>query len=110
MTYNDVKLVIFSMCAWLYLCIVVFGIIGNTLTFIIFSRKKLAKMSFSVYFRLLVIFDSIVLIDTFNYFIKKGFDNAGIERSAFLCKTIHYVCDSFELSACMYIFAICIFL
>ena len=101
MVSTETKDLIVLICIWFYPFIFVFGVIGNALAFIVFSRKKLAKSSFSVYFRFLAVSDSIALIDSVNNFAKYGFHSAIADRSDLMCKTFHYLCDTMELSSGM---------
>ena len=99
MNYEEVKELVITIFIWFYPFIFIFGIIGNVLAFLTFSRKKFAKMSFSIYFRFLAFTDSIALVAAINNFAKYRYDWAIADQSAFLCKTIHYMCDSIELSS-----------
>lgn len=46
-------------------CVSVVGIVGNLLTFIVFMRKRFAHNSFSFYIKILILSDTIVLLNSF---------------------------------------------
>ena len=55
--YSTVNIILFSAT----LAVVLIGLVGNILTFMVFSRKKFQKNSISVYCRALAIFDSFIV-------------------------------------------------
>ena len=56
-----------AMCnAYVHAFIFGFGILGNLISFVVFSRKRFKFTIFHIYFRLFVITDSIVLFQALN--------------------------------------------
>lgn len=67
-----------------------FGFFGNFLSFLIFSTTSIRKNSISIYFALMAIFDSVLLVNSVYYFIS---DMTGflINRvNDFFCRTKNY--------------------
>ena len=79
---------------WYYPIIMAFGFAGNLLAFVVFSQPKLSKTSFAVYFRFLVVSDSITLLQAINDFHIYRYGRAVADYSAFVCSAYHYVVDS----------------
>jgi hypothetical protein len=85
------ELTAISVIGFLKLPIIFFGLVGNFLSFLVFSRKKFSKYSISVYFRAMAIAESFVVYqfvyDIIYYFygIKLG------AVSNFWCKIHYYV-------------------
>lgn len=50
--------------------IVLFGLVGNIITFIVFSRKKFEKVAMIFLFRVMTVTDSIALIQCLQAFFK----------------------------------------
>ena len=96
MTINIIIVDVFS---WLFPFIFAFGIVGNVISFVVFSRRQLAKKSFSVYFRFLAVSDSLALVDSLNNFAKYKFGTAFADHSFLTCKAFHYIADSMELAS-----------
>jgi hypothetical protein len=71
--------------------ILLFGLIGNTLTFIIFSRKVFAKNSINIYARALAFIDNFILL---RFIYDAGFLFFNIDLSlvsSLNCKGIIYI-------------------
>ena len=66
------------------------GAIGNVFSFIIFSRNKFRKTSFSLYFRVLAICDTFTLLYTI-YDMRKEMFGIDLQNGSFYwCKTAYY--------------------
>ena len=80
-----IKILNFSYCL-----IIIIGLAGNTISFIIFSCKKFQRTIFSTYFRFLSVFDSIyfifIIIKMLIYVEVNLYD-----LSSFSCKIIFYL-------------------
>lgn len=69
------------------LLISVVGISSNLLTIWVFSRKRFSTSSYSFYFRVMVVFEIIILAHTFRHW-SRFFLNFDLDKlSPFLCKT-----------------------
>jgi hypothetical protein len=68
-----------------------FGIIGNIMAFLVFSRKKFKKTIFENYFRLLIITNSIIPLNEINLFLDNIFHIKLHSISYFICKTRLYI-------------------
>ena len=76
--------------AYFYLTSISFGLIGNLLSFLVFSRKQFNNTIFNVYFRLITITDSASVLTQLNYSLKLGF-NIDIKLISNLsCKLLDY--------------------
>ncbi len=85
--YQQIKTII----VYSFFVIVIIGIIFNSLTFIIFSRKRFKQTVFYTYFRCLIISDTICLIMPINKVLEYNY-NIYIEKmSTFLCKSRVYL-------------------
>ena len=88
MNINDI--IIYNIFLISYVIVLIFGLAGNILSFIVFSRKKFKNTLFSIYFRVLNIADVytilFALVDFLKY--KVGYEIEII--SAFFCKTTFY--------------------
>ena len=73
-----------------YSIVLVLGAFGNIFSFIIFSRDKFRKTSFSLYFRVLAISDTLTLFYTINDIQNEVLDLDLKKSSYFWCKTANY--------------------
>lgn len=70
--------------------IAAFGIVGNILTYCVFGRKRLKNSSYSFYFRIIAILDSITLLSACRYWAR-FFLNLNLDLiSPLLCKLNDY--------------------
>ena len=75
--------------------VVIIGLIGNILTFIVFARRKFRNNSISINFRALAIFDSFIVLEAvinfylifYKYYIAQYFDT--------VCKLVSYISYTF---------------
>ena len=70
--------------------VLVMGAIGNIFSFIIFSRDKFRKTSFSLYFRVLAFSDTFTLLYIINDVSAELFDQDFANSSDFMCKIFSY--------------------
>ena len=74
-----------------YPVLFVIGAIGNTFSFIIFSRKAFKKTFFSVYFRFLAFTDTFTLLYTIND-LTTAFYSQDLQNSSYIsCKLFYYL-------------------
>ena len=71
---------------YLYPVVALIGLLFNSLTFILFSRKRFKNTIFWIYFRFLLIFDSLSMFLPVNKFLEQVFDIYIRIISSFLCK------------------------
>ena len=83
--------------SWFYVPIVIVAVVGNVLAFVVFSQNGLANRSFSVYFRFLVVSDTLALFDPLNNFAKYQYGSSLGNHSLFVCKAFHYIADSADV-------------
>ena len=70
--------------------VLIWGVVGNAFSFIIFSRKKFRVTFFSVYFRILAFTDTFTLLFIINDF-SATYLNEDIQNSSFImCKMFYY--------------------
>ena len=82
---------------WEYLVvrpiILALGLVGNTISFVVFSRAKLRKMSLNLFLRLIAVTDSLALLCAtarlIFIYVTDGNDFQNV--SAFACKIYYYV-------------------
>jgi hypothetical protein len=67
------------------------GAVGNIFSFIIFSREKFRKTSFSLYFRVLAFTDTFTLLYIINDVSAALFDQDLVNSSYFMCKIFNYL-------------------
>lgn len=79
--------------------IALLGIIANVITFCVFSRKRLSKASYSVYYRSVTILDCILLAHSFKYWIRCIFDLDLDVFSPLFCKLKDYFAHVSALSS-----------
>ncbi len=82
------KIVIEAIGRWFvftYPIISLIGFIFNTISFIIFSRRKFHKTSFSIYYRFLIISDTLALLLPLNRMLELNFNIKMQNVSDFLC-------------------------
>jgi hypothetical protein len=72
------------------------GIIGNVLTFIVFSRKTFRKNSISTYSRAIVIFSSFTLPQIINFILSRGFNYNFPTINDALCKLWNYLPETYS--------------
>lgn len=66
------------------------GLIGNTLTFLIFYRKRFDKVSFVLFMKVKMLSDSFILLHSFRHFISYIYQVDVTNMSRFLCKIAEY--------------------
>lgn len=71
--------------------IIIIGIISNSLAFTIFMRKKFRKFSFSFYYKILTITNTIMLIFSFHYWALPVFKINIIGINEIFCKFNNYI-------------------
>ena len=67
------------------------GIIGNVISFIVFSRKAFAHNPFRIYFRSLAIFDSFVVVNLIIGLISLVVRVNLINKNNYVCKFVYFV-------------------
>lgn len=73
------------------ICIVLFGLCGNLICFVVFSRRKFKRISLNFLLRVMTITDSISLLQILPTYFKYSRFNFDIGTvSAFSCKTFLY--------------------
>lgn len=75
---------------FLLINVVLLGFAGNFLCYRIFNSSKMKKYSIAIYFRAISFFDSLMLIQTAYYYIRRNFEVNIIEVSDFFCKFKFY--------------------
>ena len=83
--------VISSIFVTSYLIIFLLGIVGNIISYIVYSRKEFKKYSFSIYSKSLALSDTIQLLFAFNDYFRLSKLFVIPIRSFFLCKSFFYV-------------------
>ena len=78
------------------LAVVLIGLVGNILTFMVFSRKKFQKNSISVYCRALAIFDSFIVYIAVVLFYFVFYSLFLAMQSDSMCKLYFYVTLAFS--------------
>ena len=76
---------------WLIILVASVGLTGNSLSFLIFSRKAFAKNSFTFYLRIKLLFDSYVLINLFRQFSIFMLNTNLYSTIWFFCKFSEYL-------------------
>ena len=76
---------------WITLVVIIIGLLGNILTFMVFSRKKFRKNSISVYCRALAIFDSFIVYIAVVLFYFVFYKTFIARLSDSMCKFYFYV-------------------
>lgn len=66
------------------------GLIGNSLTFWIYSRKKFNKVAFSFYIRFKILIDSFILADSYRHMSSYIFNADIVQISLAICKMAEY--------------------
>lgn len=69
---------------------IIMGLIGTVLQFLVYSRKKLLKLSFSLYFRVISIVDAFILLHFIRFYIRVQFDFNITDKNEIVCKLVHY--------------------
>jgi hypothetical protein len=83
-----IELIILQILPWL---IVILGLAGNVLSFLMFSRKNLHKLSVHIYFRALAITDSFNLLLFVQYLVSYIFNQNLETVSIEICKLSTYL-------------------
>ena len=76
---------------YLYFAIIMTGLITNTLTFVVFSRKRFKNTIFSTYFRFYIIFQTFNLVLPFNDVLELNFNINFSNLSNFTCKISNFI-------------------
>lgn len=71
------------------------GLIGNVISFLVFSRKKFKKNSISTYCRALAIFDSLILFELIQN-VGQLFSFSIINQNEIICKLFFYILALFS--------------
>ena len=79
--------------------VLVMGAVGNFFSFIIFSREKFRKTSFSLYFRVLAFSDTFTLLYIINDVSAALLDQDLVNSSYFMCKIFNYLIYSIAASS-----------
>ena len=87
---NETKELIITVLVFILPVVLVMGAIGNIFSFIIFSRDKFRKTSFSLYFRVLAFSDTFTLLYIINDIPNVLYGQDLQNRSYFWCKTFRY--------------------
>lgn len=72
------------------LLIVFVGIFSNIFMFIVFNRNALAKISVSIYFRVMAVINCFISVTFLKEFLTFQYKITLADRSTFLCKSISY--------------------
>ena len=72
------------------LIFVVLGLIGNVLMFVVFSKRRLRKLSISIYFQSIALVNLYITINWVKQYLIYVEDYYLINESAFLCKAINF--------------------
>ena len=87
---NETKELIITILVFILPVVLVMGAVGNMFSFIIFSRSRFRKTSFSLYFRVLAFSDTFTLLYIINDIPNELYDQDLQNRSYFWCKTFRY--------------------
>ena len=87
---NETKELIITVLVFILPVVLIMGSIGNVFSFIIFSRDKFRKTSFSLYFRVLAFSDSFTLLYIINDIPNVLYGQDLQNKSYFWCKTFRY--------------------
>ena len=87
---NETKELIITVLVFILPVVLIMGSIGNVFSFIIFSREKFRKTSFSLYFRVLAFSDSFTLLYIINDIPNVLYGQDLQNKSYFWCKTFRY--------------------
>ena len=82
-----------------YPAIFVFGILGNMLAFLTFSRVKFKNSPYAVYFRFLVATDTFVVLKAIHLFAKHRYHKSIFDISDAWCRIWLYSTDAPELAS-----------
>lgn len=72
------------------LTLVIFGLVGNTMMFLVFSRHNLRRLSISTYFRAMAILNCFITLNWLKLFFDKQYNYNLSNQSQFLCKLLYY--------------------
>jgi hypothetical protein len=96
MTIISIKTIIF----YSFSAITLIGLVTNSLTIFIFSRKNLRNVSFSIYFRFFVLFQFLNLILPINRMLEVNLDISLKNVSDFFCKSrFFYALVNYSIAA-----------
>ena len=90
---NDYESIILSA---MYFVTFLFGVIGNFICFLVFSRKNLNKISEGFYLQAMAINDSIILIQELRHFLREAFNINLKLLSDLWCKLFMYMTFSIK--------------
>jgi hypothetical protein len=82
---------LFYIIIYIFIFVCLIGIIGNILSFIVFSRKKFQNTIFSTYFRILAICDLLTLLFRTEFFLSQFQLTTLISFTEFLCKIHNFL-------------------
>lgn len=76
-----------------YSCLVIsaFGFVGNSIMFILFSKRSLTKLTVSIYFRTMALVNLYINLNLIKIFLFSQYKYALVDQSQLLCKTIAYL-------------------
>lgn len=89
--YNNITKLVNILIDVFLVIVIICGFFGNFLCFKIFNSTRLNKYPISLYFRIISIFDSLVLLEAANYFIDFNFGFYIGDLNDFLCKIDYYL-------------------
>lgn len=70
--------------------VILMGLMGTVLQFLTYSRRKLLKLSFSIYFRVLSIVDAFIIVHFIRFYVRLQFDYNIADQTELFCKLFHY--------------------
>lgn len=70
--------------------VLLFGIIGNFLSYKIYARQALNKNSFAIYFKVISIVDLFIVFHSFTYLLDTVFYYNLLTKLELFCKTLDY--------------------
>lgn len=73
------------------LILIPMGLAGNTLMYIVFSRRALHRLSLSIYFRCIAIVNLYITLNWLKLFLVNQYNYFIISQSIFLCKLVPYL-------------------
>lgn len=90
MKIHDKQTVLADILHFFIITVVVYGLIGNILCFKIYSSSPLRKHSVSLFFRVIAIVDSIMLVDAFLIFMTQKYAFSLIRVHDIFCRFKDY--------------------
>jgi hypothetical protein len=79
-----------TIIVYMYLAITMTGLITNTLSFVVFSRKRFKNTIFSTYFRFYIIFQTLNLMYPIQKALRLNFNISFSNLQNFTCRLIYY--------------------